>query len=224
MDLTGIDFLGIDRVLRRGTGKVIERHDTALLVHDRISGACMLGCEDAELGRDLLLRNLKGGCHLLMVSDHDLGLETFARYGFEGMMECYQSAYYGGMPEMTGCLALRDAEEADLPVLTDTYDLVSEDDLRLIVQRRKLILGFADGRLAGFMGEHLEGSMGLLHVFPEFRRRGYATELEKAVIKRTLQEGCIPVCQIEKSNSASMELQRKLGLTVSHRLICWMWK
>lgn len=27
MDLTDIDYLGIDRVFKRGTGKVIERHD-----------------------------------------------------------------------------------------------------------------------------------------------------------------------------------------------------
>ncbi|MBR0514478.1 MAG: GNAT family N-acetyltransferase [Clostridia bacterium] len=72
--------------------------------------------------------------------------------------------------------------------------------------------------------EHLEGSMGLLYIFPEFRRRGYATELEKAVIAKTLQEGYTPFCQIEKSNSASMALQRKLGLAISDRLICWMWK
>jgi len=224
MDLTGIDFLGIDRVLKRGTGKVIERHDAALLVHDSISGACMLGCEDAALGADILRRKLSGDCRLLMVSDHGLGLKAFAQYGFEGMMECYQTAYYGGMPELTGRLALRDAEEADLPLLTATYNLVSTEELRLIVERGKLTLGYEGDRLAGFMGEHLEGSIGLLYVFPEFRRRGYATELENAVIAKTLREGYIPFGQIEKSNSASMALQRKLGLVISDRLICWMWK
>ena len=224
MDLTDIEYLGIDRVLKRGTGKVIERYDTALLVHDSVSGAWMLGCEDAGLGADMLRRRLSGDCRLLMVSDHSLGLKTFAQYGFEGMLACRQTAYYGGMPELTGRLALRDAEEADLPVLTATYDLVRAEELRLIVERRKLTLGFEDGRLAGFMGEHLEGSMGLLYVFPEFRRKGYATELEKAVIAKTLREGYIPFGQIEKSNSASMALQRKLGLVLSNRLICWMWK
>ena len=224
MDLTGIDYLGIDRVLKRGTGKVIERHDAALLVHDNISGACMLGCEDAALGADILRRRLGGDCRLLMVSDHSLGLQAFAQYGFDGMLECYQTAYYGGMPELPGHLAMRDAEEADLPVLTATYDLVSAGELRLIVERRKLVLGYEDGKLAGFMGEHLEGSMGLLYIFPEFRRRGYATELEKAVIAKTLREGYIPFGQIEKSNNASMALQRKLGLTISDQLICWMWK
>ena len=93
MDLTDIDYLGIDRVLKRGTGKVIERHDAALLVHDSISGACMLGCEDAALGANILRYRLGGDCRLLMVSDHVLGLKAFAQYGFESMLECYQTAY-----------------------------------------------------------------------------------------------------------------------------------
>ena len=224
MELTGIDYLGIDRVLKRGTGKVMEQHDAALLVHDSISGAYMLGCEDAALGADILRRRLGGDCRLLMVSDHSLGMKTFAQYGFEGMMECYQAAYSGCMPELTDRLAMREAEEEDLPVLTATYDLVSAEELRLIVKRRKLTLGYEGDRLSCFMGEHLEGSMGLLYVFPEFRRKGYATELEKAMIAKTLREGYTPFCQIEKNNSASMALQRKLGLAISDRLICWMWK
>ena len=94
MDLTDIDYLGIDRVLKRGTGKVIERHDAALLVHDSISGACMLGCEDAALGANILRYRRGGDCRLLMVvSDHGLGLKAFAQYGFESMLECYQTAY-----------------------------------------------------------------------------------------------------------------------------------
>lgn len=66
--------------------------------------------------------------------------------------------------------------------------------------------------------------MGLQHVFPESRRRGYAMELEKTVIAKTLQEGYTPFGQVEKGNSASMALQRKLGLAISDRLICWTWK
>jgi hypothetical protein len=54
MGLAGIDYLGIERVLKRGTGDILERQDRAILVHDRVSGALMLGCEDAEAGAELL--------------------------------------------------------------------------------------------------------------------------------------------------------------------------
>ena len=79
-------------------------------------------------------------------------------------------------------------------------------------------------RTAHVIGEHLEGSMGLLYVFPEFRRKGYAVALEKSMIVKTLSEGYIPFGQVEKNNRASVLLQKKIGMTISDRLICWMWK
>jgi GNAT superfamily N-acetyltransferase len=109
-------------------------------------------------------------------------------------------------------------------MLTATYDLVSPEELRRIVKRRKLLLGHDRGNPVGFIGEHLEGSMGLLYVFPEYRRHGYAVALEKAMIARTLKEGFIPFGQVEKGNHASLALQKKIGMTVSDNLICWMWK
>ena len=66
--------------------------------------------------------------------------------------------------------------------------------------------------------------MGLLYVFPKFRRKGYAVALEKSMIVKTLSEGYIPFGQVEKNNHASVLLQEKIGMTISNRLICWMWK
>ena len=102
--------------------------------------------------------------------------------------------------------------------------MVSADELERIVLRKRLILGYDHGKLIGFIGEHLEGSMGLLYVFPEFRRKGYAVALEKSMIVKTLSEGYIPFGQVEKNNHASVLLQEKIGMTISNRLICWMWK
>ena len=39
MDVTGIKYLGLDRVLKRGTGEIIADSDNALLVRDSVSGA-----------------------------------------------------------------------------------------------------------------------------------------------------------------------------------------
>ena len=224
MDLTGIDYLGIDRVLKRGTGQVIEQHDQAILVHDSISGAFLMGCENTALGEDVLTRCINEDCHLLMVSDHSLGLEACKRYGFTGLLECFQTAYYGDKPIITDDLTMKTAVDSDLPLLSETYDLVSADELKQIVERKKVMLGYDHGRLIGFVGEHLEGSMGLLYVFHKFRRKGYGAALEKSMIAKTLEEGYIPFGQVEKNNHASMQLQKKIGMTTSEQLICWMWK
>lgn len=50
MDISGIDYLGLDRVLRRGSGDIIAQQDDALFIRDRDSGAYLLACEDAAIG------------------------------------------------------------------------------------------------------------------------------------------------------------------------------
>ncbi len=224
MDLTGIDCLGLDCVLRRGTGEIIERHDRALLIRDSVSGAYMLGCEDTALGAEVLARRLDRNCRLLMVSDHGLGKTAFSRFAFSEMLECFQVAYYGEAHAVEVPLTVRKAQQGDLPFLIAAYDLLTPDELKQIVDRGRLLLGYDREQLVGFVGEHLEGSLGLLYVLPAFRRQGYALALERIAIEKTMEEGFIPFGQVEKSNQASLALQKKLGMTISDRLICWMWR
>ena len=223
MDIGGIDHLGIERVLRRGSGEIIEERDGALLVRDGVSRAYFLACEDRTAGISLLDRHI-GEFGLLMASDHALGTAAFERYGFAEKLECYQVAYYGDKPEADGALTVRTADESDLPTLAEVYHLITPEELELVVKRRSILLGYFEGRFVGFIGEHLEGSMGILYVFPEYRRRGFGTALQKRLIAKTMEEGFIPFGQVEKDNRGSLELQKKLGMTVSDNLIVWMWK
>lgn len=224
MDITGIDYLGLDRVLKRGTGTVIEQRDQALFIHDSISGAYLLACGKPELGASLLTGHICRDTRLLMVSDAALGQFVFEKYGFKDKLECYQAAYYGETPEAPDGLSVRPAGTQDLPLLIRSYDLVSPEELETIITRGNLLLGYDREQLVGFVGEHLEGSMGLLYVFPRYRRRGYGAALETLMIARTMKAGFTPFGQIEKNNAASMALQKRLGMTVSENLIVWMWR
>ena len=224
MNITGIDYLGIDRVLRRGTGEIIEDRDEALFVHDTVSGAYFLACEDAAAGLSLLDSHAGRGIDLLMAANAELGRMAFERYGFSDRLECFQVAYYGEPPAVDPRLCVRKADRRDLPLLTRCYHLISPEEMEMVVDRGTLLLGYDGGQLAGFIGEHLEGSMGLLYVFPQFRRRGLATALEKYCIAKTMNKGFIPFGQVEKDNLESLMLQKKLGMTQSERLTWWMWK
>ena len=224
MKIDGIDCLGLDRVLKRGSGEIVADTDRALLIRDAISGAYLLACEDPEAGLALLDRHVGRDCRLLMVSDYALGLAAFKRYGFSEKLECYQVAYYGEKPSADGSLTVRAADERDLPMLIETYRLVGPDELKEIVERRSILLGYDRGRLVGFIGEHLEGSMGILYVFPEYRRRGFGAALQKHLIAQTMDKGFVPFGQVEKNNLNSLKLQSKLGMTRSDDLIVWMWR
>lgn len=224
VDLRDIDYLGLDRVIKRGTGKIIADEGKALLVKDIVSSAYFLACEDRDVGTKILERYIGDDCRLLMVSDYELGKSAYKKFGFEDMIECYQVAYYGERPKIETQLDICVAEESDLPMLIENYDMISKEELTEVVKRRSILLGYYNNELIGFIGEHLEGSMGLLYVFPEYRKKGFATALQKAFIARTIEQGFIPFGQVEKDNMESLNLQKKLGMTKSDNLIAWMWR
>ena len=64
--------------------------------------------------------------------------------------------------------------------------------------------------------------MGLLEIFPAFRRKGYGAELESFMISRMLERGLLPYCQVEVDNEKSLALQWKLGMTVSREKVYWV--
>ena len=225
MDLNTIENLNIKYVLDRGTGTIIYQNDSTILVHDEVSKALMLASDDVEEGIEILDKNITSKDLLLMVSNVELGGIAFKKYGFEEKMECFQVVYNGeGISEHKGGLSFREATLDDLPFISAEYDLISEEELKEVISRHNIILGYTDEGIVGFIGEHLEGSIGLLYILPQYRRRGYASELEKEKIRRTLAKGFIPFGQVVTSNDASMRLQESLGLTRSDGTILWMWK
>jgi len=223
MNLMNIDYLGIERVLRRGSGKVIEESENALLVFDNVSRAYFLACEDKALGIAILDKHNAWEFPLLMTSNYEIGKTAFERYGFNEKLDCYQVAYFGEKPDTNTQLAFRAANKNDVPQIMEVYDMISTEEMYKVVERKSLILGYEGDNLAGFIGEHLEGSMGMLYVLPDFRGKGYGTELERKYIADTIERGFIPFGQVEKNNAISLALQKKLGMTKSENLICWMW-
>ncbi len=223
MKIDGIDYLGIDRVLKRGSGEILENADALLFVRDLVSGAYFLACEDLPAGIALLDR-YAGGCNLLMVANEALGAAAFARYGFSEKLECRQVAYYGKKPSIDPRLTIRTAIADDLPLLARNYRLISREELEAVVKRGSVLIGYEGETPVGFIGEHLEGSMGLLYVFPEHRRKGYGTALQAALIAKTMEDGFVPFGQVEIHNENSFRLQEKIGMVCSENRIVWMWK
>ena len=81
---------------------------------------------------------------------------------------------------------------------------------------------FLDGVLAGFIGIHEEGSIGMLEVLPPYRRRGYGEVLLRAAVRLAMKQKKYPFGQIFDGNTASLALQRKMGMTVSEERLFWL--
>ncbi len=238
MDLNAIENLNIDRVIKRGTAQIIEKTDDAILLKDTRSKALMLACDDVSKGMEILKQNIDDTKRnigdtkqnngetkpLIMISNAELGRRVADKFGYENIMECYQMAFLSKEPpKADDVLEYKTATMEDFPLISREYGLVSKEELKKLIERCNIVMGYENSCPVGFIGEHMEGSVGLLQVLQEHRRKGYGTALEIEMIRRTLEKGYIPFGQVVVGNTASLELQKKLGLTKSEGTIFWMW-
>jgi len=98
------------------------------------------------------------------------------------------------------------------------------DYIREHLEEFGLYGAFLDGKLAGYIGRHPEGSIGLLQVAPEYRRRKIAKALETYMINLSLEIGHVPFTEVVVGNDKSIALQESLGLCFAKNLIYWMEK
>ena len=88
--MNSIKNLGIDHVIKRGTGEVIEQDKDAIFVRDSVSGAYMLACDDTDTGVSILDRYTGSGIALLVVTNVELGRIAFEKFGFPEKLECFR--------------------------------------------------------------------------------------------------------------------------------------
>lgn len=148
------------------------------------------------------------------------------QFGFCGENPCSQWVYPSKQaPEYP---------QADVRLLTQDYvqtaaayyHLVSDSASYIShrIEAARIWGLFEEGRLVGFIGTHSEGAMGMLEVFPEYRRRGYAHILEASLIAWHLKRGWTPYCQVIDGNTASLHLQTSLGMQRGTLPAIWKWK
>lgn len=80
---------------------------------------------------------------------------------------------------------------------------------------------YEDSKLVAWIATHDDGAMGLLHVLPEYREKGYGYELTVALTTRLCEQGMLPFIHIEEDNKKSMNLALKVGF-VKYRRIHWL--
>lgn len=109
-----------------------------------------------------------------------------------------------------------------LDVINSFYKAIGpgEDNKDALVNNEVLGI-FENDKLAGFIGRHPEGCMGMLLVFEEYRGKGYGLALEKAKINDLLDRGLLVLDEVVEGNSASFSLQSKLGLEKGDKTIYW---
>ena len=213
--------------LRQEDAEIIYDSKTALLLQLKSWSLYLLAATDLEEGRKLLSGLIpdEKGETVLVLRGKDL--QSIAEeMGFRSSDPCFQTLYEKNEPlPVNSELVIRHPDKEEYEMICHTYTLpIGEEEILACIDQPEFAAGYIDGKLAGFIGLHSEGSIGMLHVMDEFRGRGYALDLSAFMINGRLAAGAYPYGQVFIDNEASIALQKKLGLTFSDDYIYWMWK
>ncbi len=220
---------GKELAVERGIIFDVTEHEGAeLLLHDGRAAVARLGglykCAFAEptdlidyaarlgISGELCLTNMPKNAPEL------LGFEADA---------CKSFAWLGGLPPTCACGGADIRKLA--PTLAETLlghyscrgGSYTVEDMRKIMLAHAVLGALDDGKLAGFIGRHSDGSMGMLTVLDGFRRRGFGEALECAMITLVMLEGRVPICDVYEDNAPSVALQKKLGMTEARGYTFW---
>ncbi len=97
-----------------------------------------------------------------------------------------------------------------------------EKKIEFLMREKGIFGAIVDGCLAGFIGIHEDGNMGMLQVFEKYRRRGIGENLERFLISYIMTFGRVPICDVDETNIPSVALQKKLGLTEAENHTYWL--
>ncbi|MGI6238504.1 MAG: GNAT family N-acetyltransferase [Christensenellales bacterium] len=207
--------------IRRGSGERVKALPDGVLVHDRACGAQMVSAGSARTA-DVLFDSLVPS-DMLVTHDGYTRELALTRFPYKDHMVCVQAVYT--KPAIALLPAdIRPLDARHFDSVRAQYGGVDDDGYVMERLNAGAICGiFEDGALAGFMGTHREGSLGMLEILPKYRRRGLAEALERHVVREHLARGWTPFAQIEVGNFPSIALHEKLGFEVSDEPFDWFY-
>ena len=147
------------------------------------------------------------------------------KFGFKMKKPCYQILYrkpFGvQIPQDTIVKELPPTDE-NIDLVTATYTLgFPRADIKRLMTNYAFYATYTGGELSGYIGRHDEGSIGLLEVFPKFRRMGLGAFLVDYSVLKLTQKGEIAYCNIETTNEKSLKMHLKMNFIPSANLVYW---
>lgn len=153
----------------------------------------------------------------------NMPIETPSVLGVEACV-CKTYAYFNAVPPELPKLDIRRLNASLAGEVLERYHnsgTYTLDDMRCIMRQKGVFGVIADGVLAGFIGRHSDGNMGMLEVREDFRRRGIGSGLEKFLINYIMSFGRVPICDVIVGNEPSFALQKSIGMTAANNYTFW---
>nr|WP_312576937.1 GNAT family N-acetyltransferase [Sedimentibacter sp.] len=213
--------MGMIEPIRRDTADILYAETDGVLIKEQKSNAYMVSVDNFEKGKKLINSILK--CELIVVHQKYMVDYVLNRFGLTKELECVQAVYMNkNKLDIKKELAIKQLELNQLEVILEHYDKLSNNEIQTLLKNGNLYGGYKNETLIGFVGNHLEGSIGILEIFPKYRRLGYGAMLESYMVNQMLEKDLIPFAQIEIENKKSLALQNKLGFSISKDSLIWI--
>ncbi|MEL7571010.1 MAG: GNAT family N-acetyltransferase [Eubacteriaceae bacterium] len=214
--------MGMIEPINRGTAELLYSGNDGVLLFEKKSNAYMISVDGPELAEK----------HLGEIDQAELFLahQQFCvpmiskKFGLTEQLMFLQAAYLKNtlipIDEKTKIHTLNNTHTK---VVLEHYHTMDDPSyITKLIENGQIFGAFINDHLAGFIGIHLEGSIGMLEVLPDFRRQGIGYTLESYIINSMIEKGRVPFCQVFEDNLNSINLQKKLGLELSKKCLYWL--
>lgn len=212
--------------IRRGSAEILYTCESGALLLDQPSNIYMISANNYEVAEQLI-SVLPASIELIVSHDKfTLGLLS-KKYTFSDKMTCYNAVYTKQLPiqSMKNIADIQKLTVGYIDIIMDKYSkayTINSDYIRSRLEANALSGAFIHNTLCGFIGQHTEGSIGMLEVFPEYKGKGIGIQLEISAINEALSAKRYVYGQVTEDNLASMSLQKKLGLELSKNKVYWL--
>lgn len=217
-----ISYVVMLEALRRGRAEILYAEESGVVIYEHSGCTCMISVQCTEQYKAAV--DFKKYCSFA-VHQEEIADWIQSRGSFPHRLETLQAVYNKRDPLPGDFDAIRPLSCDYTDQIFESYDVAYEKEyIEALVAQQKFWGIFENDALVGFIGEHAEGSIGFLTVFPAYRRKGYAYTLEAFLINRFLQAGRTPFGQVIRGNATSFALQRKLGMEISTLPTFWIFE
>ena len=207
--------------LNRGLGEIAYEEGLNLILTGQ--GIHELTAESEEAAKRML-QTYGNNINECVVNQEFLKDLLEREYGMKVYGSFYQACYTlkEAMP-----VKHKDIRRLDMSVLdyvTAHYANESEEYLAGRISAGMMYGAYVEDCLVGFVGIHSDGSCGMLYVDEAYRGRSIGMSLEAFIINTVKNNGYVPFGHVSAENTASLQMQEKLGLYLSETPIWWLRK